>query len=402
MVLTSIERAPLNQRAWASQERQLSRRILHFTDTQIFWECCEKYSSEVYPDGLPLWAQANWTVDATKLKTELSHIISQSANDTSDPSNSYDTDRMMDEDTYLEWLTYRDQYSGLALTNPNDKLVAIHGITKWVTEVTGELIVAGLCRDHIEEDLCWDEDKARRRLQPNTAPTGWRAPTWSWAHTNSPVRLSQLTKWHMEHDSRQIEVKVVKGHVTGKISGELESATIELKCKPVPATFTEVRVISPRNIVLRLFDQNEDAARRKSTHRFRRADMQQFTDLFQRESAKARMKPRDERSITHGYVVLIQCCLHDPNPAKHQDSDDSETEEGTEHETKDEEMARYRRRTRDERRPYEKNSAEALFLEARDNNTFVRAGLLRFERDRGVKRMLEAHRLAEERVITLI
>lgn len=31
-----IGRAPLNQRAWVSQERQLSRRLLHFTSTQLF------------------------------------------------------------------------------------------------------------------------------------------------------------------------------------------------------------------------------------------------------------------------------------------------------------------------------------------------------------------------------
>ena len=34
-----VEDAPLNKRAWVLQERALSRRILHFTKNQTYWEC---------------------------------------------------------------------------------------------------------------------------------------------------------------------------------------------------------------------------------------------------------------------------------------------------------------------------------------------------------------------------
>lgn len=37
---------PLNARAWVIQERLLSRRILHFTQERIYWECLEEKSCE--------------------------------------------------------------------------------------------------------------------------------------------------------------------------------------------------------------------------------------------------------------------------------------------------------------------------------------------------------------------
>jgi len=63
-----IEKAPLNSRAWVSQERQLSRRLLHFTSSQLFWECNECTSCETYPENLPDHVQPFWQDHATTLK----------------------------------------------------------------------------------------------------------------------------------------------------------------------------------------------------------------------------------------------------------------------------------------------------------------------------------------------
>jgi len=44
-------------RAWTLQERLLSKRVLHLTDKQMYWECNELKASETFPHGLPplLW-----------------------------------------------------------------------------------------------------------------------------------------------------------------------------------------------------------------------------------------------------------------------------------------------------------------------------------------------------------
>ena len=41
-----VEQAELNQRGWVFQERALSRRIIHFTAAQTYWECGKMVSCE--------------------------------------------------------------------------------------------------------------------------------------------------------------------------------------------------------------------------------------------------------------------------------------------------------------------------------------------------------------------
>ena len=46
-----VEHSALSQRGWVFQERALSRRIIHFTEVQVYWECgkgirCETLSSQ--------------------------------------------------------------------------------------------------------------------------------------------------------------------------------------------------------------------------------------------------------------------------------------------------------------------------------------------------------------------
>jgi hypothetical protein len=43
-----VEEAPLNTRAWVMQERVLSRRTIHFSDKQIYWECGEGVYCETF------------------------------------------------------------------------------------------------------------------------------------------------------------------------------------------------------------------------------------------------------------------------------------------------------------------------------------------------------------------
>jgi hypothetical protein len=46
-----IRSGPLATRGWALQERQLSRRLVHFTIHQVLWECACSIASEIYPEG---------------------------------------------------------------------------------------------------------------------------------------------------------------------------------------------------------------------------------------------------------------------------------------------------------------------------------------------------------------
>lgn len=48
-----VDKAPLIRRAWVVQERLLAKRMLHFCQYQLFWECQEKSACEAYPIQLP-------------------------------------------------------------------------------------------------------------------------------------------------------------------------------------------------------------------------------------------------------------------------------------------------------------------------------------------------------------
>lgn len=43
-----VEQGPLNKRGWVLQERALSRRTIHFTETQTYWECGEGIRCETF------------------------------------------------------------------------------------------------------------------------------------------------------------------------------------------------------------------------------------------------------------------------------------------------------------------------------------------------------------------
>lgn len=49
--MLELHQSPLSARGWTMQERLLSRRIIHFTDTRVIWECCTRSETE---DGLVL------------------------------------------------------------------------------------------------------------------------------------------------------------------------------------------------------------------------------------------------------------------------------------------------------------------------------------------------------------
>lgn len=66
-----VEHGPLNNRGWVSQERYLARRIAHFGESQLAWECREWRALEMFPNGLPRWlgvprAKFEHTIAATE------------------------------------------------------------------------------------------------------------------------------------------------------------------------------------------------------------------------------------------------------------------------------------------------------------------------------------------------
>lgn len=243
-----VEEAPLNTRAWVAQERHLSPRILHFTARQVFWECHECKACENYPDGLPGWALPTWTHDTGMLKRQLNIYRHQKQRATL-PSNAPFSEHqptcsygkvIQEYDLHHYWSSFLIVYSSCALSKEQDKLVAILGIAQDFGQALGDELVAGLWKSRLLEELCW----LRKSLpfdRKDPGPSKWRAPTWSWASNNHRAWVSNTTKFHRSCPSRQIWPQLEDLDIETKPSGELERASIRIRCRPMRALIRCVR-----------------------------------------------------------------------------------------------------------------------------------------------------------------
>jgi hypothetical protein len=244
----------LNRRAWVAQERILSKRVMHFTSSQVFWECLENQSSEVFADSLPSWTHG-LSPNSQILKKDICQ----------------DTKAQTKEqqlDIYTGWQWFLCTYSECQLSVESDKLVAISGIAKKISDLTGDKLIYGLWKSRFLEDLLWT---VCDRPSADGYSCEWRAPTWSWASTNCQVAPS--TMFIPEVGSRRSKVTIEKLDVDaigqnslkhaplilrGKLLhttccvGSLYSDNGVLYCKDISSTVPNEINLSQEDVVLRL------------------------------------------------------------------------------------------------------------------------------------------------------
>jgi hypothetical protein len=227
---TQVEEAPLNKRAWVSQERHLSLRTIHFGRTQIFWECHGCLASEVSP----LLATSPFRPGALK-RTLHEHTIQQRKLSLGQ-SGGNDILPILDDRFYHSWLAFREYYSRCSMTREEDKLVALQGIAQQYALATSDQLVAGLWRSRLIQELTWHKGKLSRSARNAKK---WRAPTWSWASCNDRIYGSSNPPfWDRFKDlsSLQYWSTVSNFDVSAKPSGELEHALLYVECRPMHVT----------------------------------------------------------------------------------------------------------------------------------------------------------------------
>jgi hypothetical protein len=163
----TIDLSHLSKRAWILQERVLSPRKLHFGAHKVYWACRKTTFAE---DGHPVDQRTHrWMTDIHKLM---------------------ESESISKYEFHETWSKLVEVYCTLELTYTEDRLPALAGVAKMLSQKSKYEYIAGLWIQTIAAGLAWqvkekDPDKLSQR------PSRYRAPSFSWACVDEEISYIQ-------------------------------------------------------------------------------------------------------------------------------------------------------------------------------------------------------------------
>lgn len=186
----------LNERGWVVQERYLSRRTLHFTSAQVFWECDEVPACETCPGGYPVKVPGSYPYEVKRRNIDRS-----------------------------DWDNLVSRYSAAHLTQPSDRLVAIEGLARAIQANTNDQYVAGMWKEWIERQLAWSPSEEFRPIS-NTL-----VPSWSWASGIGGVSLPLVWFDGTSNKPTYIALQDLQvEYFSGNTFRDVKSALLRISC----------------------------------------------------------------------------------------------------------------------------------------------------------------------------
>ncbi|KAH7126618.1 heterokaryon incompatibility protein-domain-containing protein [Dendryphion nanum] len=162
-----FEDSALHDRAWIFQEKLLSRRIVHFCQRQLVWQCRACIESE---DGLGYAHHTDTPVEMGTFSGRsrwhcLDSHLSTAENDT-------DSLRMI----WLWWIWVSD-FTDRKLTHTTDNYPALSGVVRLFEGLTKDKPVVGLWKKDLDIHLVWN---VRRPYTLPAALSKSHGPSWNW------------------------------------------------------------------------------------------------------------------------------------------------------------------------------------------------------------------------------
>lgn len=182
--------APLLGRAWPYAERLLARRVLHFTKSELIFECREGYECEC------------GRLDNQRLDSPPTDTVKQKYAEISGASSREDTlDTLIPrlEATSLTDVSQRDQaldlwshivssFTSKDITHGKDRLIAISSVAKAFSTSLRSGYAAGQWTFNVC-NLLWYPNDGSKSHRPS-----YKVPTWSWASVEgSPIFFDNET-----------------------------------------------------------------------------------------------------------------------------------------------------------------------------------------------------------------
>lgn len=157
--------APLLKRAWAFQERILSKRIIHFHSEEMIWECQECISCEC---GYFAFEKSHSVYD-----NSFHEVVKKSF------ARLY-AGHGTQEDIYRTWRTLVQKFTALDISQELDRLPAISGLADCISQRLNSTYMAGLWEDSLPNGLLWNKHHYQRSHRIRCTEDHY-VPTWSWA-----------------------------------------------------------------------------------------------------------------------------------------------------------------------------------------------------------------------------
>jgi hypothetical protein len=219
--------SPLQKRAWVLQEMLLSRRIVHFSSKQIYWECRGTFGSE---DDTT--SDVDYTEHARKFLNVLSAL---------QVGVSLEHHAMI---FFPMWAEILSRYSTLSISRPSDKLPALSGLASLVERIIGCRYLYGIWNFNLPYGLFW---------QPVSRPIHradeWRAPSWSWAAwegeimfenyfpvEDSRIRFNDISEGSQLRGALKLEGQICPCYVSLDLQPQPKPCRSDRKLKEIPIT----------------------------------------------------------------------------------------------------------------------------------------------------------------------
>lgn len=153
---------PLCKRAWAFQERYVSRRVVSYRAEELVWHCMDAK-----------WCECAYT------DYNIRHYVNAGA---------------VNQHGALLWDHIVPKYARLDLTKRSDRLPALSAIAKIVQDELGSPYLAGLWQTDLLWGLTWrcsvsigSGPDQTTRTSPGELPHQYRAPSWCWPSIEGPI-----------------------------------------------------------------------------------------------------------------------------------------------------------------------------------------------------------------------
>jgi hypothetical protein len=213
-----------SNRAWTVQEEGVSRRIIGFGSSRIYFECATRFVTESSPGP--------WQVSKSKnVEAEMKRRYKIGSVE-------------MKERLYSVWASDIGGYSDRELTDPRDKLPAISAMAKRVQNFSGgeEKYLAGLWEGDLLLGLLWmmdgSEVEGLVKLLARSSLRPYIAPTWSWANQESGLTFLRTDLEDLEIRDFRPECEITSAWTkledSSNIYGRIQDAGLIVNAKLIP------------------------------------------------------------------------------------------------------------------------------------------------------------------------